>query len=191
MKRMVVQHTNRRSQTLYLHKGTTKTGKSKYFFSLNNHGELVDTLPQGFEIYETPNAQVFLRRKQLKLITDEELAIVEEGLKRDCPHERCRVEVRQATITVFTPDQNLAEFEKTIGFVSGLRGTGVFDRFTSHSPLLQFVLANKEKRTFITRRYCFLGSVDDWIEIARPDRLTTLVKKFVRHLGQDSFYDLY
>lgn len=191
MKRMAVQHTNRRGQAFYLHKGTTKTRKSKYFFSLNNHGELVDTVPQGFEIYENPNAQVFLRRKQLKLITDEELAIVEEGLKRDCPQQRCRVEVRQATITVFTPDQNLTELEKTIGFLSGLKGTGVFDRFTSYSPLLQFVLANKEKRTFITRRYCFLGSVDDWIEIGRPDRLTTLVKKFARHLGQDSFYELY
>lgn len=188
---MAVQHTNRRGQAFYLHKGTTKTGKAKYFFSLNNRGELVDTVPQGFEIYENPNAQVFLRRKQPKLITDEELALVEEGLKRYCPQERCRVEVRQGAIIVFAPDQNLSELEKTIGFLSELKATGVFERFTSYSPLLQFVLADKERRTFITRRYCFLGSVDDWIEIGRPDRLTTLVKKFVKHLGQDSFYELY
>jgi len=188
---MAVQHTNRRGQAFYLHKGTTKTGKAKYFFSLNNHGELVDAVPQGFEIYENPNAQVFLRREQPKLITDEEQAIVEEGLKRYCPQERCRVDVRQGAITVFAPDQNLAELENTIGFLSELKATGVFDRFTSYSPLLQFVLINKERRTFITRRYCFLGSVDDWIEIGRPDRLTTVVKKFVRHLGQDSFYELY
>ena len=188
---MAVQHTNRRGQAFYLHKGTTKTGKAKYFFSLNNRGELADTVPQGFEIYENPNAQVFLRREQPKLITDEEQAIVEEGLKRYCHQERCRVEVRQAAITVFALDQNLAELEKTIGFLSELKATGVFDRFTSYSPLLQFVLINKERRTFITRRYCFLGSVDDWIEIGRPDRLTTVVKKFVRHLGQDSFYELY
>jgi hypothetical protein len=188
---MAVQHTNKRGQAFYLHKGTTKTGKSKYFFSLNNHGELADTVPQGFEIYENPNAQVFLRRKQPKLITDEELAIVEEGLKRYCPQERCRVDVRQAIITVFAPDQNLTELEQAMGLVTGLKGAGVLDRFTSYSPLLQFVLINKERRTFITRRYCFLGSVDDWIEIGRPDSLTTLVKKFVRHLGQDSFYELY
>jgi len=188
---MAVQHTNRRGQTFYLHRGLTKTGKPKYFFSLNSHGELEHTVPQGFEIYENPNCRVFLRRKQPKLITDEELAVVEDGLKRYCPQERCRVEVRQAAITVFAPDQNLAELEKTIGFLSELKATGVFDRFTSYSPLLQFVLTNEKQRTFITRRYCFLGSIDDWIEIGRPDRLKTLVKKFVRHLGQDSFYELY
>jgi hypothetical protein len=188
---MAVQHTNRRGQTFYLHKGLTKTGKPKYFFSLNSHGELEHTVPQGFEIYENPNCRIFLRRKQPKLITDEELAVVEEGLKRYSRQERCRVEVRQAVITMFTPDQNLAELEKTMGFLPLSKAAGVLDRFTSYSPLLQFVLTNKGSRTFITRRYCFLGSVDDWIEIGRPDRLMPLVKKYVRHLGQDSFYELY
>ena len=188
---MAVQHTNRRGQMFYLHQGMTKTGKPKYFFSLNSHGELAHTVPQGFEIYENPNCQVFLRRKQPKLITEEELAVVEEGLNRYSRQERCRVDVRQAIITVFTPDQNLAELEKTMGFLPGPKAVGMLDRFTSYSPVLQFVLTNKEQRTFITRRYCFLGSVDDWIEIGRPQRLATLVKNYVRHLGQDSFYELY
>jgi hypothetical protein len=188
---MAVQHTNRKGQTFYLHQGTTKTGKPKYFFSLNNIGELTYAVPQGFEIYENPNGRVFLRRRQPKLITDEELVVVEEGLMRYSHQKKCRVEVRQSVITVFAPDQNLTELEQTMGLVTGLKGAGVLDRFISYSPLLQFVLINKEVRTFITRRYCFLGSVDDWIEIGRPDRLATQVKKYVRHLGQDSFYELY
>jgi hypothetical protein len=188
---MTVNYTNRRGQTFYLHQSSTKTGKPKYFFSLNNHGELADTVPQGFEIYENPNAQVFLRRKQPKLITDEELALVEEGLKRFTRQERCRVDVRKAIITVFTLDQNMEEIGEVMSLLGGLKDREVFDRIASYTPMLQFVLTNEKQRTFITRRYCFLGSVDDWIEIGRPDRLTTLVKKFVRHLGQDSFYDLY
>ena len=188
---MTVNHTNRRGQTFYLHQSSTKTGKPKYFFSRNNHGELADTVPQGFEIYENPNAQVFLRRKQPKLITDEELAVVEEGLKRCTRQERCRVDVRKAIITVFTPDQNLDEIGEVMGLLGGLKDREVFDRIASYTPMLQFVLTNEKERTFIARRYCFLGSIDDWIEIGRPDKLTTLVKKFVRHLGQDSFYELY
>jgi len=188
---MAVKHTNRRGQAFYLHQGTTKTGKPKYFFSLNNQGELAYTVPQGFEIYENPNGQVFLRRKQPKLFSDEELAVVEEGLKKYSHQERCRVDVRQAIITVFAPDQNLTELEEAMGLPAGLKAAGVLDRFTSYSPLLQFVLTNKEQRTFITRRYCFLGSVDDWIDIGSPDRLTTLVKKYLKHLGEDSFYELY
>src|SRR4030042_582686 len=109
---MAVKHTNRRGQTFYLHQGTTKTGKPKYFFSLSNNGELTYTVPNGFEIYENPNSQVFLRRKQPKLITDEEVAGVEEGLKRCSHQERCRVDVRKAVITIYAPDQNLAELEE-------------------------------------------------------------------------------
>jgi len=41
-----------------------------------------------------------------------------------------------------------------------------------------------------TQRYCFLGSVDDWIEIGKPGKLSTLVKRYVKHLGQDSYVEL-
>ena len=60
---MPVTHTNRKAKTYYLHQGTTKTGNPKYFFALRDEGELVETIPPGYEIYENPNAQVFLRRK--------------------------------------------------------------------------------------------------------------------------------
>jgi len=130
---MGVEHINRRSQTFYLHKCLTKTGKPKYFFSLNSHWELAHTVPQGFEIYENPDCQVFLRLKQPKLITEEELSVVEKGLRRYSRRDRRRVDVRQNMITVFTPDQNSAELEKTMAFLSGSKAVGVFDRFTSYS----------------------------------------------------------
>ena len=77
---MPIQYTNRRSQTYYLHQGTTKTGKPKYYFSMKSEGTLADKIPDGFEIYENPNAQVFLRKIQPKIITDEEVALVEQGM---------------------------------------------------------------------------------------------------------------
>jgi hypothetical protein len=40
-------------------------------------------------------------------------------------------------------------------------------------------------------RFCFLGSIDDWINISPLDSLEELVRQFVPHLGQHSFYDLY
>jgi len=56
-----VTHTNRKGKTYYLHQGVTKTGKPRYFLSPNSEGTLAETLPEGLEIYENPNAQVFLR----------------------------------------------------------------------------------------------------------------------------------
>jgi len=57
-------------------------------------------------------------------------------------------------------------------------------------PMLRFILIDEENRKFVAERYCFRGSIDDWIEIGGPDSLEKLVKRFVKHLGQDSFYDL-
>jgi hypothetical protein len=54
---MVIEHINRRGDTYYLHEGRTKTGKPKYFFSRNRAGTLADSVPNGFEVYESPNAQ--------------------------------------------------------------------------------------------------------------------------------------
>lgn len=58
---MAVTHTNRKGITYYLHQGTTRTGKPKYFFAQRADGDLVEVLPVGYEIYENPNSQVFLR----------------------------------------------------------------------------------------------------------------------------------
>jgi hypothetical protein len=76
-----ITHVNAKGKTYYLHQGVTKTGKPKYHFAMKSEGDLADSIPEGFEIYENPNAQVFLRRIPPKIITDEEKAIVEEGMR--------------------------------------------------------------------------------------------------------------
>jgi hypothetical protein len=59
------------------------------------------------------------------------------------------------------------------------------------SPMMVFQLVDAKRRTFQTQRYCFLGSVDDWIEIGKPGKLTNLVKKYVKHLGKESYVELW
>ena len=59
---MPVKHVNRKRHTYFLHEGKTKTGKPKYFFSKDSEGTLLDAVPDGYEIYKHPNAQVFLRK---------------------------------------------------------------------------------------------------------------------------------
>jgi hypothetical protein len=60
-----------------------------------------------------------------------------------------------------------------------------------YSPMLVFQLVDTARHTFQTLRYCFLGSVDDWIEIGKPGKLATLVKRYVKHPGQDSYVELW
>jgi hypothetical protein len=49
---------NAKGKTYYLYQGTTKTGKPRYYFSMESNGALAESIPEGFEIYENPNAQV-------------------------------------------------------------------------------------------------------------------------------------
>lgn len=59
-----------------------------------------------------------------------------------------------------------------------------------YTPDMQFVLVDETKRTFATLRYCYLGSIDDWIPIGRSGKLPRLVKRYVKHLGKESFVTL-
>ena len=78
---MPVTHVNHKRDTYYLHAGKTKTGKPRYWFSKTTEGDLVETIPQGYEVYENPDAQVFLRKIVPQLVTPDEIAVVERGLE--------------------------------------------------------------------------------------------------------------
>ena len=127
-------------------------------------------------------------------ITDEEVAVVESGIRQYCRLERFIVDVKKNAIVIHTPDQDVDSLADTFSFLVGSRNAKVeaaLDRVMTFSPMLQFVLTDAANRLFRTERYCFLGSIDDWITIGDKDELPQLVKSYVKHLGEESFYDLY
>jgi hypothetical protein len=191
-----ITHTNAKGQTFSLYQGTTKTGKPKYYFAMKSEGGLAKAIPAGYEIYENPNAQVFLRRIPPKIITDEERRVVEEGMRTYAQIKDYKIDIRGNALLIYTAIQEidaLADLFKdlypdptaNVELMANLR------RVVHYSPMLVFQLVDAQRRTFQTQRYCFLGSVDDWIEIGKPGKLSTLVKKYVKHLGQDSYVELW
>jgi hypothetical protein len=191
---MAVEHINRKGQKYYLHQGTTKTGKPKYFFSQKSEGTLVQTIPDGFEVYENPNAQVFLQRIQPKIITLDEIATLEKGIQKFSHLHYCKIDVKKDTIYVYTPNQNVNNLSKLYSSFSTANPVDIettIARSISYSSMLRFILYNEQKRIFTAQRFCFLGSIDDWIGIGYPDTLPTLVEKYMQHLEKDSFYELH
>jgi len=102
---MSIKYTNRIDQKYYLHVGETKTGKPTYYFSMNAGGPLGESVPRGFEIYENPNGQVFLRKILPKLISDDELGVVKKELGRISRLKGCRVERKLRVLTVYVADR--------------------------------------------------------------------------------------
>ncbi|MEB3339163.1 MAG: hypothetical protein VKJ46_16960 [Leptolyngbyaceae bacterium] len=189
---MAVEHINRKGQRYYLHEGKTKTGKPKYFFAMKSEGDLLDFIPEGYEIYENPNAQVFLRKIPAQIITPEEIAIVREGIRKHAKIDAFIVDVKDKHIVVYLCDQNVDAFRGLVGL--GAWGSDqmmakLASSFT-YSPMMQFVLVDPQTREFVVERWCFRGSVDDWIPLGQSHSLQDLVKNYGCHLGKESFYDL-
>ncbi len=185
---------NAKEKTYYLHQGTTKTRKPKYYFSTQPEGTLAEAIPSGFEIYENPNAQVFLRRIPPKIITDEERQVVEDGMRKYAEVQDCKIDVKGKTIVIYTPNQSVEEFSQLLKglnpFIGEAKVRAYFTRSVQYAPMLQFILDDEKRRTFTAQRYCFRGSVDDWIDIGYGP-LTILVKQYVKHLGQESYFELF
>jgi hypothetical protein len=189
---MGISYTTRRGRTYYLHTGPRRGGGVQHFVSTDPEGALADSLPAGFEIYETPNGQVYLRKKKPALIQPAELALVEKELrKRQSPERSYVAEVSGAMIVIHEGDTRIDTLrEINIRFSArGLEDYAV--RNVHYTPVMRFVLSEEVPRVFEPERYCFRGSVEDWISIGEPDQLPRLTLKFLKHLGTDSMYELY
>jgi len=192
---MPVQYTSRKGKTYYLHEGRTKTGKPKYYCSTKSEGKLLDEVPAEYEIYELPtNAQVVLRKKQPNFITDIEKHIIKKSLKNIESSRRYTVDFKCKTIIIFESCQDIDNFK---GIWKDAHGLGFIDKsinldsIIDYSPIMRFILEDETERTFIAERYCFRGSVDDWIYIGGPNSLEKITREFIKHLGKESFYELY
>ncbi len=63
-------------------------------------------------------------------------------------------------------------------------------RVIQYSPMLTFILNDKESRLFTIQRYCFRGAIDDWIDVDHGT-LAKLVRNYAKHLGQESYFELF
>ena len=163
---MSIFHTNRRGKTYYLHVGTTRKGNPKYYFAMNQDGDLVDEIPDGYEIYENPNGQVYLRKVKPALITNAEKAIVDEAMRENPTVQRYIIDIKGKVISIHIPNQDVGALE---GLFRNLSTAGriseVLDNVISNSPMMRFELIDDEKRLFVVSRYGYRGTIDDWMPI--------------------------
>ncbi len=185
-------YTNRKGKKYYLHEGKTKKGNQRYYFSTKDTGELAANVPEGYEIYEDPNARVFLLRVQPKLILDEEIEIIEKELKSHGRPNDHKVDVRADVITVFESNQRSQPSNDFTPFFITNFMQDFYDRHATYQPIFRFILVDQDQRLFTAERFCFKGRVDDWTPLLSggPDSLQTLAKRYLKHLGEESFYEL-
>jgi hypothetical protein len=189
---MNIQHTSRTGKIYYLHVMAGKDGKAKYHFSTRRKGTPAESFPDGFEIYENVRGQVFLQRKRPQLITDEELALVKEALRRHAEEWRYKIEVKENTVTIFEAEDCIAALQSiALPWISKDSIKQHAIQTAHYMAVMRFMLADKERRLFRAERFCFRGSIDDWIDIGgAPQPLQAILSKFIRRLGKESLYEM-
>jgi len=193
---MAYQYINRRGDVYHI-QAKQRGDKIAYSASRKPAGRLADSIPEGYEIYERPeNAQVFVRRIRATNILPAERQLLELSIRELAKVKHFIVDVEADSLIVFLPD---AEPDVSLCI---LRSTAPMTREAARSAeafiisrstytkMMRFVLADEKARTFDAQRWCFLGSIDDWHYLAGEKTLEELIKKYVPHLGKESFFDL-
>jgi hypothetical protein len=196
----MLQYTNRLGDVYFLQAGKTKTGKPKYYFGKKVTETPVEAIPAGFEIRENPESgQATLRKIRPSEISPMEKEMLCEGIRNQAQLEHFIVDLDGNRLIVHLPDLGEHEAVATVNRLTtpqqreqfGVKAfTDLLITRSRYSPMMRFTLTDLKERLFCLDRWCFLGSIDDWFFVSGPASLQTLIKKYVKHLGRESFYEI-
>lgn len=187
-----ITYTNRKGQTYFLCSATTKHGKTRYIFARAATSTTVAVIPAGFEIAESTNGVVSLRKCTPHLISEVEVELVRAALRKHAHLDGCRVEVRKDAIIVYAPLALMDDLDKMFPWAPASQRAALRRELlkkTPYDPMMRFVLTDVEKRTFHPERMCYTGGENRWWLIGRAARLERVVQ-FVEHIGRESFFEL-
>jgi hypothetical protein len=148
---------------------------------------LNECIPEGFEIYESPdNAQVLLRRTLRSAISDNERDLAEQAVRRLTDLAHFIVDRDENALVIWTPD-NAESNDRLIKLLAGFVTQAHRDYLASqsrYSKMLRFSLDDPVKRLFSAERWCFRGRIDNWVPLAGFKSLPVLLEKY----GSRLFY---
>ena len=194
---MSVTYTNRKGLTYYLCKGVTKTGKPRYYFAREPKGEPVEQIPEGYAISESVNGVVSLAKDRPALILPGEVAVVEAAVQRHPRARNYRISVKHDRIEIYEmvgPDwgELIPALSRDIPIHPDLAGRirAECERYAQFTPVLRFILLDAAERAFRTERWCYLGSIDDWIDVGPHGTVERLARQWIPRLGTDAFFEV-
>ena len=194
----VFTYKNYRGDIYYLHQCATKTGKPRYYFAKTIREGTLNAIPDGFEVSESPNCivSVVRIRSDGPKVEETDISIVKAVISSNQHLKYCAVHVLHGEIIIYEPQSGLApggsdqrELEAYLG-----RSLQSFmeDRLAKarRSPVLKFQrVESKDNQTWCALRWVFKGE-NRWIHLG-SGTLEPLARRFIPHIGRNSFYELY
>ena len=177
---------------------TTKTGKPRYFFAREPKDQVLEQIPAGYVINESVNGIVSLSKDRPSQLQASEMAAVEVQLRKHPKHRNYRLSIKSDRIEIYElagpdPETLIAELQGEGVMSSGMveRLQAQLDRYAQFTPVLRFILAEPEYRTFRTERMCWRSSIDDWINVEPYGPIETVAQALIPKLGTEAFFELW
>ena len=191
-----VAYTNRMGVTFYAHVGRTKTGKPRYFVAKTIGDGALSALPDGFEIIESINGVVSVRRipTGTPVVLPGDLDLARAELSRHGHLASHRADVVKGEIIVFEPAGALdpagfADMAQRWGLGFGALG-GFAARVKQrirYAPVMKFVPAGDGK--YSVHRMTYRGH-GGWSWTLATGTLEGLLARYIRPIGTNEFFEL-
>ncbi len=108
-------------------------------------------------------------------------------MENHSPIKDYKLDIRQKSIYLYTYE-NPVPFDENPLIVEALSDP----KYKKYDAQLCFSLVDKKTRLFQVERKSYTGEKDDqWLYLEESTDLQALADKFVQHLGQESFFDLF
>lgn len=161
----VLTHQNRRGERYYLHEGVTKTGKPRFFFAKTIREGALAEMPEGFEVSESINAVVSVRRTKSRpdAISAHDLQLVQDELRRHPHLQHHQARAKGRSILIYEPSSR------------------------RYHPVMKFV---QRAGDYVLHRMTYSG-YGGWSYPLSHGSLDSLVREFLRRVGTDAFFDVY
>jgi len=159
---------------------------------MRTEGNLVEAVPEGYEIHEQPGGRVSVRKILKSPILAHELQYVQDQLKPLNDREYAFFcSAFGGSSTVLSSVKQLILERYRFRYQTELRGKEIiiYEVSSSGSPIMKFALHDEEERVYRAFRWCFRGS-EGWLEL-RAGQLRDLAARYCPALGTDDFYELW
>ena len=181
---MPLSYLNRKGRTYFLHARHDRRGRIRYLFCRAAGVGALDALPAGWEVAESPNGHLSLRRLDRLGVTLEELAVLRASVAaRDLGGCLCRRS--GSTLVVYRPADDSEQLLRLLTGLGGHAGeqalrTGVA-RSRRYVAAVRLRLVDSVQRRFLVqRREGRRGRRPRWRDTAR---LGTLAELLATHRG--------
>jgi len=192
---MALSYINRKGEAHYFRAVPTKKGNLRYYVVKSaEYPNLIDTVPQGFEISEYPeDGRVVLRKVVPLYIEQAEKKLVENAIREFSAVKDFIVHAEGEIIWVYH-----SQFSYPTGYEESLSKEEArkfwhpeIEKILWYDSALRFVLVNESERLFQAERVVFLSiSGNDFYPIGKVGPIEEVAIEFGQHLGKPSFIEI-